>query len=114
MTRGLIVALLLAHLGVAYWIVSGSADQPWPIPDQSPRDPERVALQVRPESIRLVTPVVPAAPAPSASASVSPAAAPAPGASVPLSPVPVAPASAPVQSPQGDGAQNQPQQPAKP
>lgn len=125
MKRSLITLLLLAHVPVVFWAFAPAhkTDALWPIPGQTPRDPERVALQVRPEAIALVAESAPvpapgvaveAAPAPAASSPVGSAAslpvgqtsapaaaqASAPTASIPpgAAPAPAAPAVAPSSS----------------
>lgn len=60
MTRSLITLLLVAHVALAAWAFGPFQRSVWEIPGQSPRDPERVALQVRPESIVLLRPAAPA------------------------------------------------------
>lgn len=56
MTSRLITLLLLAHVAVAFWAFGPAHVQNavWPTPGQSDREPERVALQRRPEAMVLV------------------------------------------------------------
>ena len=131
MKRRLITLLLLAHVPVLFWAFAPApkVDALWPVPGQTPREPERVALQVRPEAIVLV-----GAPAPQAAAAPASGAPQDAGASAPAAaPAPVAveaaqrPPGAPsghaaaaavtppaVQSVQNPGRQQETEQPPKP
>lgn len=135
MNRSLISLLLLAHVPVLFWAFAPpqNADALWPIPGQTAREPDRVALQVRPESIALVgsqaptaepaqvsspTPAQPeetpkAAPAPAGASPAVSSAAPRPAAAPSSPPVaaPTAPAVQPVQNP---SRQQEAEQPPKP
>jgi len=137
MKRSLIPLLLLAHVPVLFWAFAPpqNADALWPIPGQTPREPDRVALQVRPEAIALVDAHTPSAgPAPATAPAPAPAAEPAPAAAAapsapaapaapPVAPRPPAalsspPAAAPtlpaVQAVQNPGRQQEAEQPPKP
>ncbi|MFN5724656.1 MAG: hypothetical protein ACK47O_12705, partial [Betaproteobacteria bacterium] len=138
MKRSLIPLLLLAHVPVLFWAFAPpqNADALWPIPGQTPREPDRVALQVRPEAIALVDAHTPSAgpapaPAPTTAPAPAPAAEPAPAAAAAPS-APAAPAVAPrppaalssppaaaptlpaVQAVQNPGRQQEAEQPPKP
>lgn len=135
MNRSLISLLLLAHVPVMFWAFAPpqNADALWPIPGQTPREPDRVALQVRPEAIALAGSHAPsAAPAQIASPTQaqpdeSPKAAPAPAVGSPAASsaaprLPAAPSSPPVAAPtapavqpvQNPGRQQEAEQPPKP
>ncbi len=87
MTARLITLLLLLNAALAFWALALDRTLPWPIPGQTAQDPERVALQVRPEAIRIVRESPPSAvmaePVPAASAASAVAPAPAVSASSP-------------------------------
>lgn len=51
MTRGLVTSLLVLNAALAAVAFGPGLDALWPLPGQAPREPERLALQVRPESI---------------------------------------------------------------
>ncbi len=132
MKRSLIPLLLLAHVPVLFWAFAPpqNADALWPIPGQTPREPDRVALQVRPEAIALVDAHTPSAgpapataPAPAAEPAPAAAAAPSAPAAAAVAPRPPAalsspPAAAPtlpaVQAVQNPGRQQEAEQPPKP
>jgi|GEM_PF-1396000 len=76
--RRLILLLLLAHVAVAFWAFGPAHMQSalWDTLGPSQPEPERWALQRRPEAIVVVAPAAPA-PAPPAAPLVAPSSAPA-------------------------------------
>lgn len=99
MSRSVLLLLLLLNGALALWAVGLQSVLPWPIPGQSEQEPDRVALQVRPEAIRLVGAPAPATVlAPESASSAVSASAPAAGASAasaaPAAPAPSAPTGA--------------------
>lgn len=75
MTARLITLFLLLNAALAFWALALDRSVPWPIPGQSAQDPERVALQVRPEAIRIVRESPPALVAADAASTASASAA---------------------------------------
>lgn len=142
MARGVILALLVANVALGIWAVGMGRTVSWNDGAGGPTEPERLAQQVRPESVRVVPPAdtqSAAAPvnsvAPPATVPASaPAAGPGPALGAPvgasaasmlppsIGSVPAAPRSAsgaiasppPVQPVQRADTQQQAEQPAKP
>lgn len=117
MKRSLILILLLAHVPAVFWALAPPhrVDAFLPIPGQSSREPERVALQLRPEVIAVVgapAAVTSSEPGSASSASASSAAMPAEDGSGRPAAAPASPAA--VQAEQNPGGQQEAEQPRKP